>query len=217
MPNYVADRLGYKDSLNVSKLTDMELFRKHHELAMKKGATKAGAELETFTSPRTAKHLKGSKMPPLGPPGKRTRSKNQSAFRTPLPKTLRDQRRESYDASPPQANYMFEDRFRNRHKSLNADANVRGRLGFGRHAGQAPGDDHESALLDSNASTQRQDYLLEEEAKWHQKPKKVKDSRPKGEDKVEALDAINKEYQRELQGLELDDTIPKEMDIEEEI
>lgn len=39
----------------------------------------------------------------------------------------------------------------------------------------------------------------------------------KDDDEEEALNAINKEYQQELQGLNLDDTILKEQDIEEEI
>lgn len=38
VPTYVADQLSYKDSVNISKLTDMELFKKHHELAMKRAS-----------------------------------------------------------------------------------------------------------------------------------------------------------------------------------
>lgn len=68
VPNYVADKLSYKDTVNITKLTDMELFKKHHELAMKKGPADSRAELDGFASaPRTGKHLKNSKMPPLNP------------------------------------------------------------------------------------------------------------------------------------------------------
>ena len=77
----------------------------------------------------TGKHLKNSKMPPLNPV-KNPRQKNHSAFRTPLPKSLRDRGRDSHEVSPTQANYMLDDRFRNRHKSLNADSRLKKQLAY---------------------------------------------------------------------------------------
>ena len=58
---------------------------------------------------------------------------------------------------------------------------------------------------------------MEEGADWNQKQKKAKYFHRNIDEEDEALNAINKEYQRELQGLNLDDTILQEQDIEEEI
>ena len=59
---------------------------------------------------------------------------------------------------------------------------------------------------------------MEEEANWKQKQRKAKYTHLKDDDEEEeALNAINKEYQKELQGLNLEETILKEQDIEEEI
>lgn len=127
----------------------METIKKHHELAMKKRALDAQAE--AGRPPRTVKHLKKGKMPPLNPVSPK-HSRNQSAFRTPLPNSLRGGR-DSHDVSPSQGNMMLDDRFRDRHKSLNADSRLKKKLGFTTNKKGA--DDVDSKMLDSNATTQQ--------------------------------------------------------------
>ena len=59
-PTHVQDKLTYKDIINEEKMSNMELFRKHHEMAMRR---------QTLDGSQSTKHNTAKKLfkPPLNP------------------------------------------------------------------------------------------------------------------------------------------------------
>lgn len=96
----------------------MELFKKHHDLAMKRPSLDPKIEYEKI-APRNAKSPSKSKrkMPPLPYPN---RGKNNTIFNTPLPKSLKDLDSLNLISPPVALGQAGQSRFHTRHKSVNA-------------------------------------------------------------------------------------------------
>lgn len=166
-----------------------------------------GGEYERILSiPRATKSPTKTKrlMPPLHHP---SRSKNNSIFNTPMPKSLKDLENLNTISAPAALGTIGQSRFHTRHKSVNAVNQLLPKSK--RHIGAlSPMDPHkhlmhtladsvDSENLGSNATTIAQDYVQgqdDEQRQWERdKQRKAKYRHLKeGARKSLADDAINK-------------------------